>query len=574
MHEFVFLLFRTNCFSLFCKRNTRHLLTFANMNPYLFLLLLLPTSIYAQQATKKPTLVVGIVVDQMRQEYLYRYESKFSEGGFKRLMREGFTLKNAHYNYTPTVTGPGHASVYTGTTPAIHGIIGNEYYDKQERKSVYCVEDPTQKMVGTEATGGVSPWRMLSTTITDELELFTNKKAKVIAVSIKDRGSVLPAGHMADAAYFPEGRGGKFITSTFYRTTLPDWVNTFNSKNLPALYVAKPWTTLLPIDQYTESGSDDSPYERKFKGKEKMTFPYNFAELVEKNGGELFSFFPYANDYITEFAKAALAGEQMGKDQVSDFLAISFSSPDILGHAVGPRSVELQDMYLRLDKNIEDLLKTLDKEVGVGNYTVFLTADHAVAEVPQFLKDNKVPAGYFNEEYATAKLNEYLATYYPGKKLIEKISNEQVFLNHNAFDGDPRSTGLDLFVVGELVGKFLMTLEGVTNYYTEAIIKQSDFDEGGIKGKIIRGHHPKRSGDIAFVLNPAWFEGNSVQGTTHGSPYNYDTHVPILFFGCGVKQGASVQYHPITDIAPTVSVILSIMFPSGCTGQPIGELLK
>lgn len=541
----------------------------------IFVLVLLSTLTWSQSPiTKRPKLVVGIVVDQMRQEYLYRFEAKYGQGGFKRLMGEGFMLKNAHYNYAPTVTGPGHASIYTGTTPAIHGVIGNEFYDKELKKMVYCVEDPTQHLIGSEASGGFSPWRMLSTTVTDELKLFTNKRAKVIAVSIKDRGSILPAGHMADAAYFPDGRGGKFITTSFYRNDLPTWVKTFNERNLVTKYMAQPWTTLLPIDQYTESGPDESPYERKIGGKEKMTFPYNFAEMAEKSGVGVFAYSPYANDYVTEFAKAALVGEQMGKDEVPDFLAVSFSTPDILGHAVGPRSVELQDLYMRLDKNIEDLLKTLDKEVGVGNYTVFLSADHAVADVPQYLKDNKVPAGYFNEEYALAKLKEYLANFYPGKNLIEKISNEQVFLNHSAFDGDARTSGLDMFVVAELTGKFLMTLDGVSNYYTEAVIKQSDFDEGGIKGKIIRGYHPKRSGDLAFVLEPGWFEGNSVQGTTHGSPYSYDTHIPMLFFGFGVKQGTSAVYHPITDIAPTVSVILGIMFPNGCTGQPITELLK
>lgn len=538
-------------------------------------LLLLSNVLLAQsKTTQTPKLVVGIVVDQMRQEYLYRFESKFGSGGFNRLINEGFMLKNAHYNYAPTVTGPGHASIYTGTTPGIHGIIGNEFYDKFAKKMAYCVEDSAARMVGTASRGGRSPWRMLTTTVTDELELFTNRKAKVIGLSIKDRGAILPAGHMADAAYFPDGRGGKFITSSFYRQDLPEWVNKFNALNLPAKYIEKPWTTVLPIEQYTESGPDDSPYEYKIRGKEKMTFPYNVKELIEKGGADLFSYSPYANDYITEFAKATLAGEQMGKDNIPDFLAVSYSSTDILGHAVGPRSVELEDMYIRLDKNIEDLLKTLDKEVGVGNYTVFLSADHAVADVPQFLKDNKVPAGYFNEEYALAKLNEYLATFYPGKKLIEKISNEQVFLNHNAFDGDPRTSGLDMFVVAELAGKFLMTLDGVNNYYTEAIIKQSDFEEGGIKGKIVRGHHPKRSGDLALVLEPGWFEGKSIQGTTHGSPYAYDTHVPVLFFGYGVKQGSSSEYHSITDIAPTVSTILRIMFPNGTTGQPITELLK
>jgi predicted AlkP superfamily pyrophosphatase or phosphodiesterase len=527
------------------------------------------------QNEERPALVVGIVVDQMRQEYLYRYERKFTEGGFKRLIREGFMLKNAHYNYAPTVTGPGHASVYTGTTPAVHGIIGNEYFDKEAKQEVYCVSDPKQKLIGVaEAETGVSPWRMLTTTITDELELATNKKAKVIGISIKDRGAVLPAGHMADAAYFPEGRGGKFITSSFYRSALPDWVNSFNEKKLYEKYLSQTWTPLLPLTEYTESGPDDSPYERKFTGKERMTFPYNLTELKEKNGPIILSYTPFANDYLTEFTKAALTGEQMGKDNTPDFLAVSFSTPDIMGHSVGPRSVELEDIYLRLDRNIEDLLKTLDKEVGLGKYTIFLTADHAVAEVPQFLIDNKVPAGYFNDEYAKAKLNEYLSTFYPGKTLIDNISNQQVFLNHSAFQGDPRSSGLDMFVVAELAGKFLMTLDGVSNYFTEAIIKQSDFNEGGIKGLIIRGHHARRSGDISFVLEPGWFEGNSVQGTTHGSPYPYDTHVPIVFFGKGVKQGTSSLYHPITDIAPTLSVILKVMFPNGCTGNPINELLK
>jgi predicted AlkP superfamily pyrophosphatase or phosphodiesterase len=538
-------------------------------------LLLASNVILAQSSTTQtPKLVVGIVVDQMRQEYLYRFESKFGSGGFNRLISEGFMLKNAHYNYAPTVTGPGHASIYTGTTPAIHGIIGNDFYDKFAKKMVYCVEDSSARMVGSAARGGRSPWRMLTTTVTDELELFTNRRARVISVSIKDRGAILPAGHMADAAYFPEGRGGKFITSSFYRSDLPEWVNKFNALNLPARYIEKPWTTVFPIEQYTESGPDDSPYEYKLRGKEKMTFPYNIKEMVEKGGADVFSYLPYANDYVTEFAKAALAGEQMGKDNVPDFLAISYSSTDILGHAVGPRSVEVEDMYIRLDRNIEDLLKTLDKEVGSGNYTVFLSADHAVADVPQYLKDNKVPAGYFNEEYATAKLKEYLDTFYPGKKLIEKISNEQVFLNHSAFDGSARTAGLDMFVVAELAGKFLMTLDGVHTYYTEAVIKQSDFEEGGLKGKIVRGHHPKRSGDLALVLEPGWFEGNSIQGTTHGSPYAYDTHVPVVFFGQGVKQGSSAEYHSITDIAPTVSTILRIMFPNGTTGQPITELLK
>ncbi len=545
----------------------------------LFLLfsLFLSTLLYAQQndVSQKPKLVVGIVVDQMRQEYLYRFYDKFNKGGFRRMMTDGFMLKNAHYNYVPTVTGPGHASVYTGATPSIHGIIGNEFYDKEIRRMVNCVEDTLYKPVGNaEANGKLSPGRLISSTITDELKIFTQKKAKVIGVSIKDRGAILPAGHMADAAYWYDSNSGKFVSSTYYMLNLPQWVEKFNAQKMADKYLSQDWQTLLPIEQYVESGPDDSPYETKFSGLDRPVFPYKLSQLRAKNGNfGLLSSTPFSNDYLTEMAKAALIGEQMGKDKVPDFLCISYSATDAIGHAKGPNAVELEDAYLRLDRNIEDLLKKLDAEVGVGNYSVFLTADHAVADVPQYLKDNKVPSGYFSGSLKS-KLEQFLSSYYPGKSFIENVSNHQIFLNQEAFQRDPKSAGLDMFLVTELIGKYLMTLEGVANYYTEAILRQGSYDEAGIKGKVIRGFHIKRSGDIAFVLEPGWTESGSKQGTTHGSPYSYDTHVPALFYGYGIKKGSSVEYHPITDIAPTISVLLNINFPNGSTGQPITELFE
>lgn len=532
------------------------------------------TSLKAQLQPTKPKLIVGIVVDQMRQDYLFRYQSKYGEGGFKRLMNDGFMLRNAHYNYAPTVTGPGHASVFTGTTPSMHGVIGNDFYDKASGKIVNCVEDGRYQTVGgTGSNGDVSPHRMLSSTVTDELKLATQKKSKVIGVSFKDRGAVLPAGHMADAAYWYDRSSGQFISSTYYMNQYPAWVSQFNSKNLPDIYLAQDWNTLLPISQYTESGPDDSPYERKFTGKAKATFPYKLSELRKLNGNyELLYMTPFANDYLTEFTKASLVGEKLGKDDVTDFLCVSYSTTDAIGHSVGPNAVELQDTYLRLDRNIADLLKTLDKEVGAGNYTVFLTADHAVADVPQYLLDNRVPAGYFSDDHVKAMLDEFLAPYFPGKQIISNISNDQIFLNHDAFQKDPKLTGMDMFIASELIGKFLMAQEGVANYYTEAMLRQGDYDEQGIRGMYNRGFHAKRSGDIVIQLEPGWFDSGSIQGTTHGSPYPYDTHVPIIFFGKGIKKGSSVRYHSITDIAPTISIMLNIQFPNGCTGQPVEEL--
>lgn len=529
----------------------------------------------AQATLDRPKLVVGIVVDQMRQEYLYRFYDKFGNGGFRRMMNEGFMLRNAHYNYVPTVTGPGHASVYTGSTPSIHGIIGNEFYDKKTKKFVNCVEDAAQKTVGSTTTeGDVSPMRMLSSTVTDELKLFFQKRSKVIGVSFKDRGAVLPAGHMADAAYWYDGKSGRFISSTYYFATLPEWVTKFNEQNLPEKYLSQDWNTLYPIEKYLESGPDDTPYERKFSGQQKSAFPYKVSELRVKGSYEFLGNTPFADDFLTEFAKAAVTSEQLGKRDVTDFLCISYSSTDAVGHRTGPNSIEVEDMYLRLDKNIEDLLLRLDKEVGVGKYTVFLTADHAVADVPQYMKDNKMPAGYFSEGQLKSKLDDFLNTYFPGKKYVENISNGQIFLNHQLFQQDPRTGGIELMIVTELIGKFLMTIDGVAGYYTADMIRDGDYNDGGIKGFVIRGYNFRRSGDIVISLEPGWFDAVSVQGTTHGSPYSYDTNVPALFFGHGIRKGSSVRYHPITDIAPTISALLKIKFPSGCTGQPVSEIFE
>jgi predicted AlkP superfamily pyrophosphatase or phosphodiesterase len=543
------------------------------------LLFALSCSFLAQGQTEKgaesPKLVVGIMVDQMRHEYLFRFYSRYGNGGFKRLMADGFMLKNGHYNYASTVTGPGHASVYTGTTPAIHGIIGNDWYDKNLKKDVNCVNDPTQSVIGVAGGNGtVSPWRMLSSTVTDELELFTQKRAKVVGVSIKDRGAALPAGHTPDGAYWYDAGSGRFITSTYYKTQLPGWVEKFNQQNLAEKYLSSEWTPLLPINQYVESGPDDTPYENELGGKDRPVFPYDLKKLRKPNDFSLLTLTPFSNDYLTEMAKAALAGENMGADQITDFLAISYSAPDALGHSVGPNAIEIQDMYMRLDKNIEDLLKTLDSSVGAGNYTIFLTADHGVADVAQRLKDNKIPAGYFSNSKVMANLNDHLQQYFPGKKIVESISGGQVFFDQEVFHSDPKASGVELLIATQLTVNFLIGQEGVANAYSENVIRQSQYDEGGIKGMVVRGYHPKRSGDVAIVLEPGWYAAGRIQGTTHGSPYTYDTHVPILFFGKGIRKGSSVRYHAVTDIAPTISTLLNIKFPSGCTGQPILELFE
>ncbi len=556
------------------------------MKKLVFILMISSLHLHGQEKQKqhtpekpredRPKLVVGIVVDQMRQEYLYRFEKKFGSGGFKRLVGEGFMLKNTHYNYVPTYTGPGHASIYTGTTPAIHGIIGNDWYDKVSKKDVNCVGDDRQMPVGSEkGRGNVSPWRMISTTITDELELASQKQSKVIGLSMKDRGAVLPAGHLADGAYWFDGSTGRFISSTFYKPGLPQWLNIFNARNLADQYLNRDWTTLLPIEQYTESGPDDSPYETILKGKVRPVFPYKLKEIRTLFPGfDLVIAVPFGSDLLTEAAKAAIEGEELGKDDITDFLAVSYSSPDYVGHSMGPNSVEIEDTYLRLDKNLEDLLNDLDKKIGVGNYTVFLTSDHGVSEVAGYLKDNKIPAGIFRQPGVEAGLNDFLNKNLLGiDSVIERISNDQIFLNHKRFGTDLKSSGVEMMIASELISQYLLKQEGVADVFPASALRSADFGEKGVKGQVIRGYHRKRSGDIAFVLEPNWMNALVSVGTTHGSGYSYDTHVPLLFFGWGIRKGSSSQYHSITDIAPTLSVLLKIKFPSGCTGQPIGEIV-
>lgn len=548
---------------------------------YIFLIILavFNLSLEAQNHSSfpgRPKLVVGIVVDQMRQEYLYRYEPKFGEGGFKRLINEGFMLSNAHYNYVPTYTGPGHASIYTGATPAIHGIIGNDWYDKRLGKMVNCVEDESQKIVGGDkGNGDVSPWRMLSTTVTDELEMATQRRAKVIGISIKDRGAVLPAGHTPDGAFWYDALTGKFISSTFYKPGLPTWLDKFNALSLSDKYLNETWNTTFPITEYRESGPDDSPYEYIMKGKDRPTFPYNLKQLRSLNGEfAMLPSTPFGNDLLTQLALAALEGEGMGNDEWSDFLAVSYSTPDYIGHAMGPNSIEVEDTYIRLDKNIETLLSKLDVTVGKGQYIVFLTSDHGMAEVPKYLLDLKIINETSSPTRIEAGLKEFLASYYPGKNWIKNISNGQIFFDHDLFEADPKSSGVEYLVVSELVRKYMQGQPGVSNVYTRQMIQMTSQNEMGIKGMIKRGFDENRSGDIIVSTEPGWVVGNQGTGSSHGTAYNYDTHIPMIFYGFGVKKGASASYHAITDIAPTLSTILRIKFPSGSIGQPITELLK
>lgn len=538
------------------------------MNKLLFCSLLLLSSL--AKAQEKPKLVVGIVIDQMRQDYLLRYSEKFSEGGFNRMIDNGFQFKNAHYNYVPTYTAPGHASIYTGTTPAYHGIIGNSWYSREKDLSIYCVYDPAQSGVGgSNMNGKMSPKNLLASTVTDELRLTTNFEAKVVGVSIKDRGSVLPAGHSPTGAYWFDSKTGNFMTSTYYMEDLPKWAHKFNKQKLAAKYLENTWTTLLPIDQYVNSTADDAPYERAFNSSDQTTFPYDLEELTKTNGIGLIRSTPYGNSIILDMALAAIEGEELGTDEVTDFLAISFSSTDYIGHQFGSNSIELEDTYLRLDLELKKLFDYLDENFD-DSYTVFLTSDHGVVNVPQYLIDNKMAAGYLEQEIVVAELQKSIENVLGKGDWILDTGNDQLFLNEALIN----EKGLDKNEVAEQIRDVLLDLDMVAEAFTRKEIAVRDSNDP-FKRRLERGYNMKRSGDIAVKLLPGYLSVSSdygKKGTSHGSGYNYDTHIPVIFFGQGIKQGNSVRPVSITDIAPTLSMFLDISLPNAATGTPLIEL--
>ena len=524
------------------------------------------------QQIEKPKLIVGIVIDQMRSEYLYRFQDNYTENGFKRLLREGFNVKNTHYNYVPTATGPGHTSIYTGTTPTNHGIVSNNWYSRALKRSLYCVEDSTVFLVDNDGLKkdlkfknySRSPKNIKTTTITDELKLFTNGRSKVIGISLKDRGAICPAGHLADAAYWYNSNNGHFITSSYYKKELPDWLVDFNNTNKADSLLNLVWKPLLPIERYNNSNPDNDGFEKVFKGNKSSTFPYNLKELRSKNGDYgLLTEVPYGNALLIKFVKSVLQGEQLGQGKETDFLTISYSSTDYVGHNFGIRSKELEDTYIRLDREIALLLETLDKEVGKGNYTLFLTADHAGSDNPAFLEKKRLPGKFYNSKQIKDSLNTYLSQEFGEANCIAYMDKTQLYINKT---NAPKEQ-----VIKKAVS-FLKHMEGVKEVFAPGL-KEWNIQNSTIGYFIANSYNPKESGDIYYHMYSGWMEQRSY-GTTHGTAYTSDTHVPLLWYGCKVPTGESVRLHTITQIAPSISMMLDIPLPNASDRNIIEELFE
>lgn len=522
----------------------------------------------------RPKLVIGIVIDQMRYDYLYRFYDQYSQNGFKRFLNDGFSCENTHYNYTPTNTAPGHASIFTGATPTNHGIINNNWYSRTEDRKFYCAEDKTVKGLGTEneedKNGKMSPRNLKTSTITDELKLATNQKAKVIGISVKDRGAILPAGHIANGAFWYDGNSGNMISSTYYFENLPKWVIDFNQKKVADKYIKQGWELLLPITEYSQSLADENNYEGNITETQKAIFPYFIDKFNEKKRYKEFLYTAPANTFLREFAEEAILKEELGKDKITDFLTLSFSSTDYAGHRYGIYSVEVQDMYLRLDKELETLFEFLDKNVGKGEYTLFLTADHAASPTTSHLHDMQFDADYLEWDSMKDSLSNYLNAIYGEGDFVSYFNDQDVYLNRELI----LEKKLLLEEVQQRTSEFLLTQKGISQAITSTELSKN-IQRTGFMQLIQNGFNPKLSPDVAFLFQSGYMDSYYKKGgTTHGTPYTYDTQVPLLFYGKNIKSGKTHRRVEITDIAATLASLLYLQQPSGCIGNPIVEIFE
>lgn len=534
-----------------------------------FFLLALVSASFAQNANSvpRPKLVVGIVVDQMRWDYLYRYYDRYEAGGFKRLLNDGFSCENTFINYLPSYTAVGHTTIFTGAVPAISGITGNDWIEQLSGKSVYCTDDSTVTSVGNDSEDGkMSPRNLLVSTITDELRLATNFRSKVVGVSLKDRASILPAGHLATAAYWLDDASGHFISSSYYMKELPSWVNKYNDKNRIQSLIKKGWSTMYPIKTYVQSDSDDQVYEGKFPGEKTSTFPHAIDDFYKQKKG-IFRSTPFGNTLTLEFAQQAVENYKLGQGDVTDFLTINCASTDYVGHMYGPNSIEVEDTYLRLDKDLSDFFNMLDQKLGKGQYLVFLSADHGAAHNVDFMAKHNLPADTWNANPLKDSLNKILATKFNTQNLVRAIKNYQVNFDLDKIDAQQ----LDFEKIKKETIAYLLRQPNISQAIDIAKVGSSATPEP-VKSMVANGYYFKRCGAIQIILNPGWYEGTGRTGTTHGTWNPYDTHIPLVWYGWHIKSGKSNKHANMTDIAPTIAALLQIQMPNGCVGSVIEEI--
>lgn len=523
----------------------------------LLLSLPLSTGPRAQQAPNRPgadpaiRLVLLVVVDQFRHDYLTRFGTEYS-GAFSSLLSRGATFTNANLEHYPTVTAVGHATMLTGATPSVHGIVGNDWYDRGTNGSVTSVSDPTTKVVGAQVEGaGSSPRRLLVGTVGDELKMASlaapgsDRAPRVVSLSLKDRSAVLMGGHMADLALWFDQGAGAFVTSTYYRAEFPAWASEFNAKKLPDSFAGKPWTFLTP-----------SPGPTRVMPAEPGAKLYQAIAAT-----------PFGNDLLVDLAEAALTAEKLGQRGVTDLFAVSFSANDGVGHAYGPDSPEVRDISIKTDKQIERLLARVDALVGAGRTLVIFTSDHGVAPLPELQASRRMPGGRVKAADLFTPIQTALEQRFGAGKWILATAGSSPYLNH-ALIAEKKLDGEE---VREVARQAAAGLANVARVHTREQLLRGQVPDDMIGRRIVRSHHPQRSGDLEIILTAYWMRSSA--GTTHGTPYWYDAHIPLIFAGPGIRQGRYDQPVALNDLAPTLATLLGLQTPAGAEGRVIAEIL-
>lgn len=541
----------------------------------LFTYLVIITNCYGQEGTKipseKPRLIVGIVISQMRHDYIYRYWDKFEENGLKKLLTRGTVCKNTSFNYLFSQEGVGHSTIATGTVPANHGIVAREWYLNLQDKIMRNIDDEKQQTVGGSYDAGkFSPIHLLSTTYSDELRLSNNFKSKVLGISLEAAPAILSSGHTANCAYWFDKESGNWITSTYYLDSLPAWINEFNDKRLSDTYLEREWHTLYPAEKYIESLPDDNKYETGINGRH--TFPYSLADLNRKKNRKkdytILASTPFGNTLVKDFAISAIINEELGKDEYTDIITVAFTATENIGNLFGPNSVEIEDAILRLDRELAHFLSFIDEDIGKENTLIYVTSDHGVSQIPTYLTDYKIPAGYFNQNGAISLLTSALNNVYGKGDWIKAYHSQQIYLNRTLIE----DSKIPLVEIQNYTAQFILQFSGVANTITSTTLQTTNFT-GGIFEKIQNGFNQKRSGDVIINLKAGWVE-KGYGSTYHNSSYAYDSRVPLIWYGWKTGRNTILRPVDITDIAPTISTFLDITYPNACSGVPILELIR
>ncbi len=480
----------------------------------------------AKAPPRQPRLVVAIVVDQFRYDYLRRFRADYTSG-IKRLMDSGAVFSNARYEHVPTVTAVGHSTFLSGATPAMSGIIANEWWDRSIGKRVTSVSDENTTLLGGTGPGS-SPKRLQQSTVGDELKM-SGKGGQVLGISIKDRGAILPSGHMADGAYWFDPRAGAFVSSSFYFTELPSWVRDFNQTKPAAKYIGRDWMG------HKMSKNDDLDAS------------------------------PFGNELIESFALAALAAESLGKSPAkTDLLTVSYSSNDYVGHAMGPDAPEVRDMAVRVDKLIGELMRAAEAQAGAGNVLFVFTADHGVAPVPEFNQQRKMPGGRLNVAQERDAVEKALTEQFGASKWIADETDSSIYFNIAGHEMARAS-------IENVAAEALRALPHIFRVYTRTQLLNGELLTDPVGVRVRNGFNASRSADITIVNDPYWITGTT--GTTHGAPFSYDNHVPLIFLGPGIKPGRYDGNVMVNDVAPTLATMLEIETPSGSVGRVLDEML-